>query len=435
MTRDVRVNRPSLLIRLQCSLATKLPLPLMAVTRRYLRERAIREIRASDTRRARQLLIDVSIIARHDAGTGIQRAVRSLSLELLKAPPPGFEVRFVHATRKQPYRYAHAYAAALTGATIADASDELDARPGDLFIGLDLASRILPARRTDLVALQLRGVRCAFVVYDLLPATHPAWFTKRSSTAFRKWLASLALHADALFCISDAVAQSTRTWFHDRYGLPAGAPSVEWFHLGANFSACAADPARPVRVVSPGEPVTLLMVGTIEPRKGHAIALGALEILWARGVPVRLVVVGRKGWRADDVVERLQHCEQAGHPLTWLRDGNDTMLEQQYRNAHGVLMASEAEGFGLPLVEAARYGLPVLARNLPVFREIAGSNVEYFDAVTATTLADELAGWVEKIRAGVAPDSRQIRPLTWRESAARFSELIGDLDRAAPLAH
>ncbi|WP_322072997.1 glycosyltransferase family 4 protein [Burkholderia cepacia] len=434
MTRNLRANRPSLLVRLQCNLATKLPLPLMAATRRYLRGRAVRDS-ATDTQRPRQLLIDVSIIARHDAGTGIQRAVRSLSLELLKAPPPGFEVRFVHATRKRPYHYAHAYTTALTGATAADAPGELDARPGDLFIGLDLASRILPARRADLVALQLRGVRCAFVVYDLLPATHPAWFTKRSSTAFRKWLASLALHADALFCISDAVAQSTRTWFRTRYRLPAGAPLVDWFHLGANFSAHPDDPVQPVRAISPDEPVTLLMVGTIEPRKGHALALSALEILWARNIPVRLVVVGRKGWRADDVVERLHHCEQAGRPLKWLRDSNDAMLEQQYRDAHGVLMASEAEGFGLPLVEAARYGLPVLARNLPVFREIAGSHVEYFDAATATALADELAEWVKKVRAGNAPDSRRIRPLTWRESAARFSELISDLDRTTPLAH
>lgn len=406
----------------------------MAITRRYLRGRAVRKA-APDAHRTRQLLIDVSIIARHDAGTGIQRAVRSLSQELLKAPPPGFEVRFIHATRKRPYRYAHAYMAALTGAAAADTSDELDARPGDLFIGLDLSSRILPARRTDLVALQLRGVRCAFVVYDLLPATHPAWFTKRSSTAFRKWLASLALHADALFCISDAVAQSTRTWFHTHYRLPAGAPAVDWFHLGANFDACPDEPARPARVISPAEPVTLLMVGTIEPRKGHALALDALEILWARGIPVRLIVVGRKGWRADDIVERLHHCEQIGHPLTWLRDSNDAMLEQQYRDAHGVLMASEAEGFGLPLVEAARYGLPVLARNLPVFREIAGSNVEYFDSATATAFADELAGWVEKVRAGIAPDSRQIRPLTWRESAACFSALISGLDRMEPLAN
>ncbi|WP_240674385.1 glycosyltransferase family 4 protein [Burkholderia stabilis] len=434
MTREVRTIQPSLPVRLLCNLATKLPSPLMAATRRYLRGRAASET-ATDTHRARQLLIDVSIIARHDAGTGIQRAVRSLSLELLKAPPPGFEIRFIHATRKHPYRYAQAYATALTGTEAAVGSDELVVHPGDLFIGLDLASSIVPARRADLVALQLRGVRCAFVVYDLLPATHPAWFTKRSSTAFRKWLASLALHADALFCISDAVAQSTRAWLHTRYRLPVGTPSVDWFHLGANFNACSDDLTQPARAVSPGEPVTLLMVGTIEPRKGHALALGALEILWARGMPVRLVVVGRKGWRADDVVERLHRFEQTGHPLTWLRDSNDAMLERQYRDAHGVLMASEAEGFGLPLVEAARYGLPVLARNLPVFREIAGSHVEYFDAATATAFANELAGWVEKVRAGTAPDSRRIRPLTWGESAARFSELIRDLDRTAPLAH
>lgn len=423
----------SLVVRLQCHLATRLP--LMATTRHALRSRAARES-TPDAPAGRQLLIDVSIISKHDAGTGIQRAVRSLSRELLKAPPPGFRVRFVHATRKEPYRYAHAYAATLACTPPHDtcASDELDVRPGDLFIGLDLASRILPARRADLLALQLRGVRCAFVVYDLLPAMYPAWFTKRSSNDFRKWLNSLAIHADALFCISNAVAQNASEWFRSRYRLPANTPCVEWFHLGADFREQPENPAPP-RSIAKSEPITLLMVGTIEPRKGHTLVLDALEILWARGTPAKLVVVGRKGWRANDVAARMRRCEQAGHPLTWLSDSNDAMLEQQYRSAHAVLMASEGEGFGLPIVEAAHYGLPVLARNLAVFREIAGSHVAYFDATSALALADEMAHWLEQVRAGAAPDSRRIRPLTWGESAARFTELICKFDRTEPLAN
>ena len=52
---------------------------------------------------------------------------------------------------------------------------------------------------------------------------------------------------------------------------------------------------------------SLLMVGTLEPRKGHPLALDAFELLWGEGVEANLVIIGHEGWHAGELVNRLTH--------------------------------------------------------------------------------------------------------------------------------
>ena len=90
-------------------------------------------------------------------------------------------------------------------------------------------------------------------------------------------------------------------------------------------------------------------------------------------------------------------------------------------------MASEAEGFGLPLVEAAQHGIPLLVRDIEVFREIAGAHASYFAAGTGAELAPVLARWLDQLQAGSAPDSRSMPWLTWSESAMQLKKLLATL--------
>ncbi|WP_244208041.1 glycosyltransferase family 4 protein [Paraburkholderia hospita] len=384
----------------------------------------------SDPQTARQLLIDVSIIATHDAGTGIQRVVRSLLLQLLHAPPPGFDIRPVRATRKQTYRYANRYLASLTSVAVED-DDEVRVSSGDIFVGLDLTSRIVPRRQYDLLRWQQIGVRCAFVVYDLLPLLHPDWFTPRARRSFRHWLSTVAIHADSLFCISRAVSDDARYCMTNRFGVTEPTISVGWFHLGANLPvpdrmACAAQP-RTLPIAAEAHR-KILMVGTIEPRKGHAQVLDAFELLWRAGARQTLIIAGRQGWHVESFVDRLKDHPEAGKRLIWLPKIDDSQLAQLYAEASGLVMASEGEGFGLPIVEAAQYGVPVFVRDLPVFREVADAHATYFFAQTGTELAPQLAAWLERLDNDSAPVSDAMRSLTWSASAERLKALIAELD-------
>ncbi|WP_241014748.1 glycosyltransferase family 4 protein [Burkholderia sp. Ac-20379] len=373
-------------------------------------------------------MIDVSIIAAHDAGTGIQRVVRRLAEGLLRNPPPGYAVRLVRATRKRPYCYADGYAETLAGESApphdAGAWHEspIAMRAGDMFVGLDLSSRIVPRRQADLLAMKAAGVSVAFVVYDLLPAVHPHWFTRRATRDFRRWLTCLGLYADALFCISATVAGETRGWLGRHFGLAADAlPMIGDFRLGSDFTTPA---PRAPKAANRDDVLTLLMVGTVEPRKGHAAVLDAMDLLWRRGAPIALTIAGRPGWRIDALADRLRNHPEAGKRLTWLPSLDDAALSRCYDATDGLIMASQAEGFGLPLVEAALHGLPILARDIPVFREVAGDHARYFASGNATQLADAIERWAAELRADTAPDSRGLPLTTWDDATARFTALL-----------
>ncbi|WP_370457271.1 glycosyltransferase [Herbaspirillum sp. SJZ107] len=93
-------------------------------------------------------------------------------------------------------------------------------------------------------------------------------------------------------------------------------------------------------------------------------------------------------------------------------------------NACSGWAASEGEGFGLPLIEAARHGIPIVARGLPVFREVAGDHAHYFEGRDAGDLARALAEWLALWRAGEAPSSAGMPCLDWNASARQAMEAI-----------
>ena len=383
--------------------------------------------------RPRQLLVDVSIIARNDAGSGIQRVVRALLLCVLQSPPDGFIVRPVQATRKQGYRYADNYLVKLSGQPRSDSSDSevVQVAAGDVFLGLDLTSRILPRRQSELLRWRQQGVKLVVVVYDLLPVLHPDWFTPIARKAFPRWLATLAVHADALFCISASVAKQADDWLRRQYSMQPAALPTRWFHLGADLVASQlpsnqGESPRYAQFEEGSGPV-ILMVGTIEPRKGHAQVLDALDILWEQGGNVKLVIVGKPGWHMEAMAARLRQHPEAGKRLIWLERAGDAELSHLYCRSNGLVMASEAEGFGLPLVEAAQHGIPLLVRDIEVFREIAGAHASYFAAGTGAELAPVLARWLDQLQAGSAPDSRSMPWLTWSESAMQLKKLLATL--------
>jgi len=82
------------------------------------------------------------------------------------------------------------------------------------------------------------------------------------------------------------------------------------------------------------------------------------------------------------------------------------------------------EGFGLPLIEAAQRKLPIIARDIPVFREVAGEYAHYFSAETFDELAQTITDWLLLYRAKGHPRPNKMRWLTWKESAYQLSHIL-----------
>jgi alpha-1,2-rhamnosyltransferase len=120
------------------------------------------------------------------------------------------------------------------------------------------------------------------------------------------------------------------------------------------------------------------MIGTIEPRKNHALVLDAFDHIWQHGGEASLCIIGKINILCSDLKSRIENHTYFGSKLYLFQDVSDKGVAYSYNKSSGVIFASLAEGFGLPLVEAMFYGCPVLASDIPVFREIGGDYPHYF---------------------------------------------------------
>ena len=379
-----------------------------------------------------QWLVDISNLAVRDAGTGIQRVVRHVLDELISAPPAGYRVEPVCLGDDGVFRYARSYCARrYFDGEVFPADEPVEFAQGDVYLGLDLVAHLIPAYIGVFRRMRNRGVRQHFVLYDLLPVLRPDCFEPHLLPLFRKWYEAVAEVADGIICISRAVADEFESWLHQARPERQRSLGIGWFHLGADLTGTGAThvtvaPTGPGSLDELGDRPTFLMVGTIEPRKGHAQTLAAFEQLWQQGVQANLLVIGKPGWLMDDLLRRMAEHPQRGKQLFWFEQAGDDMLLAAYQHASALLMASEGEGFGLPLIEAAHHGLALIARDLAVFREIAGEHAHYFTGYQAVDLSTALQAWLELDALGRAPQSSGMRWNTWKQATTQLTDIVRD---------
>ena len=369
----------------------------------------------------KQIFLDISELVLKDVGSGIQRVVRSILKESLANPPSGYRIEPVYATTTQGYRYARQFSRRFDPLLPHEVQDEpIDFAPGDIFLGLDLQPQVVLAQRPFYQILRRNGVDVRFLIYDLLCVLMPERFPPGSAEGFSQWL-DVVMESDGAICISKAVADEALQWFHKNLSNRTRPFSINWFHLGADTSHHAplggllSDSDKILSTLKQRK--TFLIVSTIEPRKAHAQVLAAFEALWRSGVDVNLVIVGKQGWMVDDVCEKLRAHAELNHRLFWLEGISDEYLEKVYAASTCLIAASYGEGFGLPLIEAAQHGLPILARDIPVFHEVAGEHAAYFKVETPEELAVAIKFWLADCKKNTHPKSSGMNYLTWKESA------------------
>jgi glycosyltransferase involved in cell wall biosynthesis len=394
---------------------------------------SISRIRTEDT--PRQLFVDISELVQRDARTGIQRVTRSILNELLERAPDGYVVEPVYATPEASgYRYARSFAARFRGVD-SDLKDEpIDDHPGDIFLGLDLQHRIVATQQDYLTRLRQSGVRVIFVVYDLLPVLMPNAFPPGMDLVHKAWLETLTSF-DGAICISKAVADELEEW-RQLYGSKRLRPfMIHWFHLGADVESSV--PTRGLPDNAPhlfnelAKRQTFLMVGTVEPRKGQTQTLLAFKQLWAANIDVNLVIVGKQGWMVDSFAKQVRAHPELNKRLFWLEGISDEYLEMIYAASTCLVAASEGEGFGLPLIEAAQHKLFIIARDIPVFREIGGQHLHYFDGLEPEALAAAIKGWIMSHKQGRTSSTNGMPWLTWAQSTQQLLKAIFSQERFA----
>ncbi|MFA7230614.1 MAG: glycosyltransferase family 1 protein [Victivallaceae bacterium] len=246
--------------------------------------------------------------------------------------------------------------------------------------------------------------------HDLYPLVHPencrplhAWFFKQ----LIKWTARKTTH---FITDSDFGAWELKQYL----SIPPGmittiklAPAVEG--MADNLPPAA-------------ERNGFLAVGAIEPRKKQLFLLEAYYNAYAKNKNIPdLVFVGPdrgNGARLEKMIEELK----LAHKVKWLKFISSEELAGYYRSSALFLMPSSYEGFGIPVLEAMRYKLPVICSDIPVLHEVGGDYAVYAeleDVYAWSSLMLDFAQDGEKFKSSAVTAEDELKKYSWRDCAEK----------------
>ena len=262
------------------------------------------------------------------------------------------------------------------------------------------------------------GCKAIYFIHDLIPMDFPEFVRAGHDRKHARRMAVAADYADLLVFNS---AYSQDRFAHHMAANHTPLPQSTVIHIGVEERFTEHRRAE----VGHGDPY-FLVIGTLEPRKNLRLVLRAWERLLEAGNAVpELRIVGRLGWTTDanqteiDMIERLSEC------VTHLEGLSDADLMDQIAGARALLFPSLVEGWGMPLVEAATMGVPVIASDIPAFREASQGCAELLDP-------HDVEAWATAVAQHYDPDGdaarrardrlSDFRPPLWRDHFATFED-------------
>ena len=309
-----------------------------------------------------RILVDITYVLINDLQTGISRVVwNELNALMQSTTIPIIAVYFNGST----YNSANTFMAKKLGFPCPLDNEIIIPQKGDIFYALDFSVMyrcepeipLLEAQKNGFFdELKKAGGKVFVRVYDLLPLTHPEFFPYHAGELHLRWCELLKDIDATLLAISSRVESDLKTY---------GFSKTKTLSLASHF--------KEYKKANKAKGPTFICVGTIEERKGIKAICLAFERLALIGANAKLIIVGRMGRVDDDFRAFLEHGEHKN--IIYKGFCSDDELAELYATSHALIAASYDEGFGLPLIES---GLPVIARDIEIFREVLGGSALYF---------------------------------------------------------
>ncbi|WP_270728663.1 glycosyltransferase family 4 protein [Shimia sp. Alg240-R146] len=287
---------------------------------------------------------------------------------------------------------------------------------GSVYINVDHANfpdRVMKAVKS------IKGGKVVAFIHDTIPLDLADFEVSKPTAEFARMFERMRLNCDLLLANSEATRQDVV-----RHMSKAGdVPPIVVAHLGIEGDLFQIVNNAPALVPAP----YFVFVGTISPRKNVNVLLDLWEQMAterpADMVP-HLVIAGRRGWKSEALFERLDASPLRGICLHEFNQLDDASLGNLVAGASGLLFPSGAEGFGLPPVEAAAAGVPVVCNELPVMREILGDYPIYASVTDSYSWLQAIKTLAQADRDAQGADGRpktRFEPPTWE---AHFNAVL-----------
>jgi len=282
-----------------------------------------------------------------------------------------------------------------------------------------------------LPAIRQSGTKIGTLLQDLIPLRYPELSEANFARHFRNWLPRALTTLDFVLTNSETTRRDI-VLFLRQANIPIPDSHVQAIRLGCdlpeqeNADQNRISPKVQSRFQSKSTS-PYLMVSTLEVRKNHAYLVDAFDQLWDAGHNVSLCLVGRPGWKCDELMQRLTNHTEYGRRLIVFTDLDDNELRFAYQNAKAFLFSSKAEGFGLPIVEALYSRLNVFASNIPIHREVGGQHCRYFALDSPTSLFKQIVQF-ERTRGWNSPPDARPWSHPW---SATFEQIVRQCSQLA----
>jgi glycosyltransferase involved in cell wall biosynthesis len=229
-------------------------------------------------------------------------------------------------------------------------------------------------------ALRAKGINIVILVHDLLPIAFKSLYPSPWRDLFRENVLKAFDYASAFFCVSNFTKAMLLEFSYRQKTRPV--PMMTAYNgfepLVSDAGATQIKNRESRSLLGDKEFYAILdlhpliMVGSVEPKKGHVPVIKCLEAMWGAGFERPLVIIGGVGWMEGDIVSTIKGSFFYGKKLFWFMNIDDYDLATAYLFCHALIFSSIAEGFGIPMIEASYYGKPTIAFDTLIVREILG---------------------------------------------------------------
>jgi hypothetical protein len=338
----------------------------------------------------------------HHVMVGAKRSVRGTKLEQ--------PMRVAYGNLRNVYRSSRRFRQK-TATQLAS----LPFKPEDIVVVVDGNWQFSGFDEAIVTAKSKIGFKLVHFVQDLTAVRNPALVNKGAKKIIGSYFENIFPAADLLLAISQSTKRDIE-WYADQLGMQL--PRSEVIILGDNSVSKSSN--QPVANNYSIEQPFVLVVGTIEIRKNYTALYYAYKLAHQKSIELpHLVIVGHRGWMADEVYELLTKDTDLASKISILQNVNDAELERFYENCLFTIFPSFYEGWGLPVAESFAHGKLCVSSNTSSMPEVGGDLATYVSPYNPSELMErikQLSSDPSRLKKMEAKIAASYEPRLWKDT-------------------